>query len=248
MQMIIAPAKKMVVDTDSFTATALPQFLPATRQLLAAMRTLTLGQAQTMWRCSDKLAQQAYRQLQELDLENAATPAVFGFSGIQYQYMAPDLLTAPALRYLQTNLRILSGFYGVLRPFDAIVPYRLEMQSRLPLPGAKDLYAFWGSRLHDALDFSQPVLNLASKEYSKAITNYLQPGEQLTEIVFGQVVDGKFKTRATQAKMARGAMVRYLAENQINTLSGVCQFDHPQYRFDEARSTATKLVFCRRDS
>ncbi|GAW98125.1 peroxide stress protein YaaA [Secundilactobacillus mixtipabuli] len=244
MQIIIAPTKKMVVNTNDFDIQNIPVYIGKTRQILKAMQRLTYDQAQKMWRCSDKLARENYDWLQQMHLDNQLTPAILSYTGIQYQYMAPDLFTAPALNYVQKHLRILSGFYGILRPFDGIIPYRLEMQSALQVSGTHNLYEFWGDKLYQALQFSQgSVLNLASQEYAKAIIPFIQPNEHLIDVVFGSEVAGKLKIKATLAKMARGEMVRYLAENDINDVAGVTQFDHPDWRFDTSRSTDDQLVF-----
>ncbi|CAJ1230186.1 UPF0246 protein [Levilactobacillus zymae] len=244
MKIIIAPAKKMVVAPDDFAVRDQPEYLAQTRQILAALRQLSYPQAQALWHCSDKLARPNYDWLQRLDLTRDLTPALIAYSGIQYQYMAPDLFTAPALAYVQANLRILSGFYGILRPFDGVVPYRLEMQAKLAVAGAKDLYAFWGAWLYQALRHEQgPIVNLASQEYTKAITPYLTANDQLIDVTFGSLVGDRVKVKATLAKMARGAMVRYLAEHQVTDVAGIRQFDHPDYRFSAARSTAQHLVF-----
>lgn len=244
MKLIIAPAKKMLVDTDSLAYIDLPQYLTQTSQLLTQLRQLSYPEAKALWHCSDKLAQPNYAWLQALDLHHQLTPAILSYSGIQYQYMAPDIFTEPALAYIQNNLRILSGFYGILRPFDGIVPYRLEMQAKLAVADHPNLYAFWGDRLYRALATpTEPIINLASQEYAKAITPYLAPDQPFITIVFGSLVNGQLKTKATLAKMARGAMVRYLAENQVSEPSQIKDFDHPDYRFDPERSSATKLVF-----
>jgi len=243
MKIIIAPAKKMLVDPDSLAYQGLPQYLTATAQILTQLRQLSYPAAKKLWHCSDKLALPNYDWLQKLDLKHQLTPAILSYRGIQYQYMAPDIFTESALTYIQTNLRILSGFYGILRPFDGVVPYRLEMQAKLKVNGAPNLYAFWGNRLYQALTPNEPIINLASQEYAKAITPYLQPNQPFVTIVFGSLVNGTLKTKATLAKMARGAMVRYLAENQITELSDVKYFDHPDYRFDPQRSNAQQLVF-----
>lgn len=241
---MIAPAKKMVVAPDDFAVRDQPEYLAQTQQILTALRRLTYPQAKALWRCSDRLARPNYDWLHKLELTRELTPALIAYSGIQYQYMAPDLFTAPALAYVQANLRILSGFYGILRPFDGVVPYRLEMQAKLAVGGAQDLYAFWGERLYRALQFDQgPVVNLASQEYTKAVTPYLTAQDQLIEVTFGSLVDGQVKVKATLAKMARGAMVRYLAEHQVTDVAGIRQFDHPDYRFSQERSTARHLVF-----
>lgn len=244
MKIIIAPAKKMVVDTDTFAIQGSPQYLDQTEQLLARLRQLSYSEAKQLWQCSDKIAQPNYAWLQQLDLTRQLTPAILSYSGIQYQYMAPDLFTDAGLEYIQHNLRLLSGFYGILRPFDGIVPYRLEMQAKLKVGAEANLYDFWGDRLYQALTPQvEPILNLASQEYAKSIQPYLKPTQPFVTVVFASLVDGHLKTKATLAKMARGAMVRFLTENQITELSAVKSFDHPHYRFDAERSTATKLVF-----
>lgn len=244
MKIIIAPAKKMVVDMDTFDPLSAPEYLPQTAEILSVLKQLSYEDAKRLWQCSDKLARPNYDWLQQLQLDHQVTPAILSYTGIQYQYMAPDLFTAPALDYIQDNLRILSGFYGSLRPFDGIVPYRLEMQARLAVAGTKNLYQFWGDRLYESLSFNDgPVINLASKEYAKAITPYLQPDDQFIEIVFGHWVGDQLKTRATFAKMARGQMVRYMAEHNVTTVNQIKAFDHPDYAFEPALSTATKLVF-----
>lgn len=247
VKIIIAPAKKMVVDTDTFAVEQLPQYLPQTTEILNTLRQLSYSEVKALWHCSDKLAQPNYDWLQQLELTRVLTPALLAFSGIQYQYMAPDLFTAPALDYVRANLRILSGFYGILRPFDGVVPYRLEMQTKLKVDHYRTLYDFWGERLYTALSKdSDPILNLASKEYTKAIEPYLLPNQPLVTVVFASVVDGHLKTKATLAKMARGAMVRYLAENNVTTISGVTRFDHPDWQYSPAESQTNRLVFITR--
>lgn len=244
MKIIIAPAKKMIVDQDAFPALTEPIYLDQTQQLLTQLQHLTYSEAKTLWHCSDKLAQPNYDWLQKIDLIRNLTPAILSYSGIQYHYMAPDVFTQPALDYIQANLRILSGFYGILRPFDGIVPYRLEMQARLAVGHTKNLYAFWGNHLYQALTPQpEPIINLASQEYAKTIAPYLAPHQSMIDIVFASPIDGKLKTKATLAKMARGAMVRFLAEHQIDDVTAIRTFDHPDYQFDEKRSTAKQFVF-----
>ncbi|AQW20690.1 peroxide stress protein YaaA [Lentilactobacillus curieae] len=244
MKIIISPAKKMVVNLDDFDILDMPQYLDETKQILAELQQLDKSAAQKLWQTSDKLTIESYQILKQTNLTERLTPAIIAFSGIQYQYMAPGLFTAPALNYVQQNLRILSGFYGILRPFDGITPYRLEMGSRMKLRGYKNLYSFWGSKLYDALVSDQePIINLASKEYAKAITPYLKSDQQFIDIVFGHLVDGKLKTRATFAKMARGEMVRFAAERNVTDPIQLKEFDHLDYKFDERRSTDMQYIF-----
>lgn len=243
MQLIIAPAKKMQVDQDSFAPTTWPQYLAEAQVLLNALRRLSYDEVKAVWRCSEQLAKPNYAWLHHMALQKEVSPAVMSYVGIQYQSMAPGLLTEAGLTYLSAHLRILSGFYGVLRPFDAVVPYRLELGSRLPVGRAKNLHDFWGDRLYRALDWTGPVVNLASNEYAKAVTPYLQPTDRFVTVVFGTLKDGKIKTRATYAKQARGAMVRFAAEHQLTTPAGLKAFDDPRYRYAATYSTRDRLVF-----
>ena len=125
-------------------------------------------------------------------VERCLTPAVLTYEGLQYQHMAPEIFTEGALAYIDRHLRILSGFYGVLKPFDGVTPYRLEMQARLSVKGKKDLYDFWGDRLYRELtEGDRLIINLASREYSKAVEKYLEPKDRFLTVEFGQLKDGK---------------------------------------------------------
>ena len=168
-----------------------------------------------------------------MDLRKNLTPAVLSYEGIAYQYMAPAVFETGQFEYIQEHLRILSAFYGVLRPMDGVTPYRLEMQARAAVGGYKDLYALWGNRLYEAVrDESGIILNLASKEYSKCI-----------EVCLSEEDRGKLVTKGTYAKMARGEMVRFMAENRIEDPSEIRSFDRLGYRFREELSSDTRYIF-----
>ena len=247
MKIIISPAKKMNVDTDTLAPEGVPVFLEETEELLAWMRQLSWLEAKELWKCNDRIADQNYQRLQEMDLRKNLTPAVVSYEGIQYQYMAPAVFDESQMKYIRENLRILSGFYGVLRPFDGVVPYRLEMQAKASKEG--DLYKFWADKLYQELkkDEEAFLLNLASKEYSRCIEKYLQPGDVFLTCVFAEVENGKVKQKGTYAKMARGEMVRYLTENQVENLDEIKSFDRLGYRFDEGLSTESKYVFLKQN-
>lgn len=244
MQIIISPAKKMRVDNDDIGAARLPVFLDKTEELLAALRALDFKALQTLWQCNDAIAELNYNRLQRMDLRRNLTPAVFSYDGLQYQHIAPNVLDEAALAYLGKHLKILSGFYGILGAFDGVVPYRLEMQARFACGGAKNLYAFWGSSLYGALvKEDNEVLNLASKEYSKAVEPYVTENVRFVTCVFGTLQNGKVKVKATEAKMARGAMVRWCAEHNMQRLDDVRSFDTAGYSFCAERSTENEFVF-----
>lgn len=246
MKIIISPAKKMIVNQDDFDVHGMPVYLDQATEILQALRRLDYEQLKKLWHTSEKLTQASYDQLQNIDLHHQLTPAILAFSGIQYQYMAPDLLSEDALKYLQKNLRILSGFYGILKPFDGVAPYRFDMDTHLRIPPAKNMYEYWGDRIHKTLANDGPIINLASQEYSKTVTKFLTPNDQFINITFGHVVDGQIKTRATFAKMARGEMVRFMAEKQLTTVEDLKTFDSPNYDYSESDSSDTNLIFIRK--
>ncbi len=213
MQIIISPAKKMRTDTDSFDCQGQPVFIRQAEQLVQKLQSMTPEQLSKLWKCNDQILQQNIQRLEKMDLSQGSTPAILAYDGIQYQYMAPGVFTDKELIYIQKHLRILSGLYGVLRPFDGVTPYRLEMQAKLQVNGQKDLYTYWGRQIADLLAAeSSCILNLASKEYSRCVSRYLKDTRMIT-CIFAQRSNGKLVEKGTLCKMARGEMVRYLAEN-----------------------------------
>lgn len=249
MRIIISPAKKMNVDTDSLSWQDLPMFLEKTEQLYQAMRALSYDTLKKIWKCNDQLAQLNVERLQQMDLHNNLTPAILSYEGIQYRYMSPGVFTEQQLTYVQEHLRILSGFYGLLRPFDGVTPYRLEMQAKLPAAGKKDIYTFWGDQLAKAL-FAETdcIVNLASKEYSTCISRYLPESIRFVTCVFGEEKNGKVVEKATMCKMARGEMVRYMAEHEVRKPEEIQAFDRLQFTFSPERSDASTYVFLKNDS
>ncbi len=247
MKIIISPAKKMNMDTDSLPWQDIPQFLGHTEQLLSALKGMDGAALQKLWKCNDQIAALNIERLEHMDLHRRLTPAILAYEGIQYQYMAPSVFTNEEFNYVQEHLRILSALYGLLRPFDGVTPYRLEMQAKLAVNGAKDLYSFWGDAIARQL-FAETdcILNLASREYSLCISRHTTPATRFITCVFGEEKDGKVIEKGTMCKMARGEMVRFLAENQITDTEAVKSFDRLDYIFDESRSDEKTFVFLRR--
>ena len=244
MRIIIAPAKKMVVDTDSFATEGLSQFLAQTERLKAVLQAMSPKELQGLWKCNDAIAKLNVERLEHMDLRRNLTPAIIAYEGIQYRYMAPGVMETTHLDYLREHLRILSGFYGLLRPFDGVTPYRLEMQAKLAVDDHRDLYQFWGNCLARQLaaetDF---VLNLASKEYSKAVEPHLPGSVRFVTCTFGEWKSGKVIEKGTQCKMARGQMVRWMAEHKIEDPENLRAFDQLDYCFHGELSAENHLVF-----
>ena len=232
MRIIISPAKQMRTDTDTFDCTDVPVFMEKTAVLKDWIRGLSYPEQKKLWACNDKIAGQNAERFAHMDLHRNLTPALLSYDGIQYTYMAPAVFEDGQFDYVQEHLRILSGFYGVVKPMDGVVPYRLEMQAKAAVAGHKNLYDFWGDDLYrEVMDDSRVLINLASKEYSKCIEKYLQAGDRYITCVY--------------AKMARGEMVRFMAGIQAEEPEQIKAFSSGGYHFDESRSTDTEYVFLR---
>ena len=244
MKIILSPAKKMIADTDNLAPAELPVFIDKTAEVVNWMKSKSKEELKAIWKCNDKIAKQNFNRLEKMDLYNRLTPAVLAYEGIAFQYMAPSVFEIQQFAYLQNHLRILSAFYGILKPMDGVTPYRLEMQAKAEIGGTKNLYDYWGDRLyHSVIDDSRTIINLASKEYSKCIERYLSDKDSYITITFCELSGDKLVTKGTYAKMARGEMVRYMAERNIENPADIRKFDRLGYTFRGDLSSETEYVF-----
>lgn len=247
MRIIISPAKKMRQDPDGMPWQTLPAFLDKTQCLLDRLREMSPDQLRKLWKCSESIAKENVERLQTMELTGLLTPAILAYEGIQYRYMAPTVFTDDQYAYVQEHLRILSGFYGLLRPFDGVVPYRLEMQAKLAVFDSADLYGFWAEALAKALfRETDTVIDLASKEYSACITPYVPDWARRITCVFAEEQDGRQLEKGTLCKMARGEMVRYLAVRRILDPAEIIDFHGLGFAFDGNSSSDHRYVFLRR--
>ncbi|MDO4663932.1 MAG: peroxide stress protein YaaA [Erysipelotrichaceae bacterium] len=240
MKIIISPAKKMRISEDHDFSLLHPIFQSEHDELLNRLLNKNKDELLHLYQCSEKTLEPVWQNLQ-LQKEGVAlpkSPALLTYEGIAFQYMAPGVFSNEQWDYVNEHLRILSAMYGVLRPLDGIEPYRLEMQQKLD----GSLYEFWGRKLVEQLN-DDIIINLASKEYSKAISAY----QKLIDIRFFEFDQGKYKEKGVYAKMARGAMVRWLAQNQIEDPLQLKQFDEMNYQFDPDASNDHLYVFVRRE-
>ena len=262
LQVIISPAKQMRTAQDDFEVPGIPPFAHETarlhRALLDIERNEGSGGLQALWNVSDKLLGPCLDTLHEFepvlkndDLDNPAlarhlSPAVMSYHGIQYQSMAPEVMDAEQLAWLQSHLWILSSLYGCVRPFHAVEPYRLEMGAKLAVDNVCDLYAFWGDKLARTIapaGSNATIVNLASVEYAKAVLPHLAGDVTTVTCLFGEGVrNGKPIQRSTASKKARGSMVRWMAENNIEDANRLTAFDVGYHYTPELSSPAT-LVF-----
>jgi len=253
MLVVISPAKRLDWgDVDGATPT-MPAFQNQANTLAGHARQLSLAKLKSLMDLSDDLARlnrDRFRGFQPESTLNNAKPAVFAFAGDTYAGLEARSLDAETLAYAQDHLRILSGLYGVLRPMDAIQPYRLEMGSRLKTRRGKSLYEFWrdlpARALNDAAEAagSNVLINCASQEYFGAVDlGVLKP--RVITPVFMEIRNGTPKIVSFFAKKARGSMARFIVERRITDPAGLLDFDLGGYCHDPASSTENRPVFLR---
>lgn len=247
MKIILSPAKKMRDHEDGFEWKTLPQFLEKTEILKEFLKKMSVEELSMVMKCNSKIAALNYVRYQKMNLYENLIPALFAYEGLAYQHMAPGIFTDKELAYIEDHLIILSGFYGILRPFDGIQCYRLEMQTRLDINEKASLYDFWKEELAEKLYFDDElVLNLASKEYSQCIEPYLNEYRKMITCVFAVVDKDKLKVKGTLAKMARGEMVRYMAQHHIEDVQKIKDFNYLGFEYSKDLSSEDEWVFVKR--
>lgn len=244
MKIIISPAKTMCINTDSIPTVGTPVFIEQAKDILSYLKGLSYTELKKLWKCSDKIAQDNFIKINEMDLFNSLTPAILAYDGIAYKYMAPVVFEKSHFEYAQENLRILSAFYGVLKPMDGITSYRLEMMAKAKISGHANLYEFWGDSIYkEVRDESGIFINLASKEYSRCIEDYATEKDTIISYTFGELKEGEVIQKTVHVKMARGEMVRFMAENNVTEPSGTKSFNRLGFSFDEKRSNENHYIF-----
>ena len=244
MRIIISPAKNMSQNNKKLEYNRLPIFLEDTEKVLSTLKEKSISELQCIWKCNDKLLEENIQRIKNMDLSKNLTPAILTYEGMVFKHLVPAILEDNNIEYLQKNLRILSGFYGVLKPLDGIAPYRLEMQSKLKIDNFKNLYDFWGNKIYkEILDESKIIINLASKEYTKAVEKFLSEDILFITCSFVEKSGDKLVTKGTYSKMARGEMARFIVKHNIENPEELKNFNELGYIFREDLSSETEYIF-----
>lgn len=255
MLIFLSPAKSLDYKTPPHVATyTQPAFLDRSQALIEQLRALSPADIANLMDLSDPLALLNYNRYADWSLPftpDNAKQAVLAFDGDVYDGLAAKTLSAADLDFAQQHVRILSGLYGILKPLDLMQPYRLEMGTKFKNRAGKDLYAFWGETLLEAINaeldaMPQPAaVNLASEEYFKAAIGRKFKG-RLIQPVFEDWKNGRYKIISFFAKRARGLMTRYVVLNRLTDPEGLKAFASDGYAFAPEASDATSWVFRRR--
>lgn len=252
MKVVISPAKSLDFNTNvPVSQSTMPDFLDQAIQIQRVLKTKTPKQLSDLMTISDKLAQLNWDRNQEWQVpfpEGASKQAIFAFNGDVYTGLDAYTLNTKNIEKAQQTIRILSGLYGLIKPLDLIMPYRLEMGTKLPIDTSKDLYAFWQdtitNQLNNELAENELLVNLASNEYASAI-NFNKIKSPVITPEFKDYKDGKLKIISFYAKKARGLMSRYIIENDLQDIESLKQFNVDGYRLDENLTKNNQFVFTR---
>ena len=243
MKIIISPAKEMSTENDFIEQLDTPVLMEYTKPLFEYMKSRSYDELQTILKCNDKLTKLNYNRYQNGKIDSKLVAALLDYDGIAYKYMAPQVFTEEEFSYVNEHLRIISGLYGLLRPMDGIIPYRLEMQAKIDYMSYTNLYEYWKDRIYQVLvEDSNYIINLASKEYSKIIETYLSKDVTFVDVIFGEMVNGKLVEKGVYVKMARGAMVRFMASNNVTSIEELKTFNELDYTFTEEIKNNNKIT------
>lgn len=248
MQIIISPAKKMRNEIDYLQYESIPVCINKTKQILEYIQTKSISDLQYILKCNQKIASEAYYNYMKMDLYANLVPALLAYDGIQYNYMAPHIFEYDDFDYATKHLRILSGFYGILKPLDGVKVYRLELNNPFKTDFCNSLYEFWQDDIYSKIvNEDNVILDLCSVQYSKLITKYLDNQVTYVKCYFMEEEHETFKEKGVYVKIARGEMVRYLIKNKINSLEKVKLFNELGYSFNKELSNENKYVFTRKE-
>ena len=253
MLMIISPAKTLDYESPLATEThTQPDFLDDACELIDQLKELEPHQVSNLMSISDKLGQLNAERFQSWHTPftpDNARQAVLAFKGDVYTGLDAESFSSGDFSFAQKHLRILSGLYGLLKPLDLMQPYRLEMGTRFENTRGKDLYAFWGSKITEALNQllasdDKVLVNLASNEYFKSVQKKHLDARLVTP-QFKDWKNGQYKMISFYAKKARGLMCRYAITNGITQADDLKGFDLAGYRFSEEQSSGDNWTFLR---
>lgn len=251
---LISPAKNLNFDrVPGLPKATKPSLLDDVAELSGVTKKLTRAKLKQLMGISDNLADLNYERFQAFKPDGKGEglkAAAFAFNGDVYLGLDAQSLSKDDLKFGQNNVRILSGLYGLLRPLDAIQPYRLEMGSSLKNTRGKNLYEFWGTQIADEINKATAkqkdpaIINLASAEYFKSVDLKVLKGDIITP-VFMEEKDGKQRQLQFYAKRARGLMARWIMQERIETRGDLASFSVDGYKLSIDQSSDEKLIFTR---
>ncbi|WP_343343498.1 peroxide stress protein YaaA [Terrisporobacter petrolearius] len=248
---IISPAKNMrnikINNIIPKTIGKNRYFTKETKEIVQVLKSLSPHDIQSLMKVNEKIAFQSYAYFQDFNFHEEGVCGLLAYDGLVFKNIKAEDFSLEDFEFANNHIKILDAFYGVVNPLDEVLPYRLEMQYPIRIHD-KNLYKFWDNKIYNKLyNHDNVIVNLASEEYAKTVRRFLNEEDIFIDIDFKVHKDGKLKTLATLAKIARGQMIKYIVENKINNPEDLKNFKFNNYKFSNNLSTNRKFIFIKKD-
>lgn len=240
---IISPSLTMEECSDNYVELTLPKQLEKSKKIVNTIKKFTDQDMKNIMKINDKIYESTKKRYHNIKFDLNGSPAISTYTGTVYKNINSSSFNKDEIEFCRKHIRILSGLYGILNPYDSIYEHRIEFKMPIYIEG-RDLYKYFGDSIYNSLiSEDREILNLCSNEYSKAIVPYLNSGDKFVNCSFKVNKNGVLKTLSVEAKKARGKMVNYIVRNKINTIEELKYFNEDGYEFRKDLSNDLELVF-----
>lgn len=244
MIFIISPSLSMEECIDWHENLTIPNRIDMAQKIVNHINELSVDEIMSIMNVNSKIADLNKKRYEKMKFDDKGSPAILAYTGTVYKNMNPSIFNRDEIEFCKNKIRILSGLYGVLNPYDSVYEYRLELKTKIRIDGKKDLYDYFGKTIHEDLTKEdREIVNLCSNEYSKAVKPYISEKDHFINCNFKILKNGKLKTLATDAKAARGRMINFVVKNKIDKISDLKEFNELGYKFEKSLSENYEYVF-----
>lgn len=241
---IISPSLTMKNCSDSFIKLTIPSQIEMSKKIVEEIRKFTLKDLEKVLKINTKISELTFERYKNLKFDINGSPAIHSYTGTVYKNIKPEVFDKEEIKFCSDHVRILSGLYGVLRPYDSIYEYRLELKTKLKICDKDDLYKYFNDSMYKNLvSYDRKIVNLCSDEYSKAITPYISEKDHFLTCSFKINKNGVLKSISTDSKASRGSMIKFMVNNKINKFEDLKEFNDNGYTFNKSLSDEYNYIF-----
>lgn len=241
---IISPSLTMEECSDNYTNLTIPFQVEMAKKIVSRINELNIQDMKSIMNINEKLATINKLRYKKIKFDNNGSPAILSYTGTVYKNVNASIFDLEEIEFCKKHVRILSGLYGILKPYDSIYEYRLELKTKIDIEDSNNLYDYFGNSIYKYLiSEDREIVNLCSGEYSKAIIPYLTNEDKFITCSFKINKNGVLKTFATDAKATRGRMINFIVKNKINNVELLKNFNENGYVFREELSNDSEYVF-----
>lgn len=241
---IISPSLTMEECSDNYTNLTIPFQVDMAKKIVSRINELNIQDMKSIMNINEKLATINKLRYKKIKFDNNGSPAILSYTGTVYKNINASIFDLDEIEFCKKHVRILSGLYGILKPYDSIYEYRLELKTKIDIEDSNNLYDYFGNSIYKCLiSEDREIVNLCSGEYSKAIIPYLTNEDKFITCSFKINKNGVLKIFATDAKDTRGRMINFIVKNKINNVELLKNFNENGYVFREELSNDSEYVF-----